>query len=287
MGYEIRPMQRSDLDLAIDWAAREGWNPGLADGDSFYATDPGGFLMGFLDGEPIASISVVAYGEDYGFLGFYIVKEGYRGQGYGLKIWQAGMARLAGRTIGLDGVVDQQPNYRKSGFVLAHQNLRYAGKIETEGTTADQSIVELSDVDPEVLAAYDRAHVPAARAAFLKGWLDSENRSIRVVLRNGEIAGYGVIRQCREGYKIGPLFAEDAATAERLFHSLAAEAKGETVFIDPPGPNKAAIGLAERHGMTPMFETARMYAGSAPDLPLDQIFSITTFELAEIRQSVR
>jgi hypothetical protein len=31
--------------------------------------------------------------------------------------------------------------------------------------------------------------------------------------------------------------------------------------------------------MTPMFETARMYRGRAPDLPLDRIFGITTFEL--------
>lgn len=44
-------------------------------------------------------------------------------------------------------------------------------------------------------------------------------------------------------------------------------------------PNVKAVALAERHGLTPGFETARMYRGPAPDLPLDKTFGITTFEL--------
>ncbi|HLA33082.1 MAG TPA: GNAT family N-acetyltransferase, partial [Pseudomonas sp.] len=30
-------MTRAEVDLAIDWAAAEGWNPGLHDADCFYA----------------------------------------------------------------------------------------------------------------------------------------------------------------------------------------------------------------------------------------------------------
>ena len=41
-------MTRAELDIGIGWAADEGWNPGLHDADSFYATDPGGFLIGRL-----------------------------------------------------------------------------------------------------------------------------------------------------------------------------------------------------------------------------------------------
>ena len=72
-------------------------------------------------------ISAVRYGSGFGFIGFYIVRPNFRGQGYGLQIWNAAMARLAGRTIGLDGVVAQQDNYRKSGFVLAWNNARFEG----------------------------------------------------------------------------------------------------------------------------------------------------------------
>jgi hypothetical protein len=39
------------------------------------------------------------------------------------------------------------------------------------------------------------------------------------------------------------------------------------------------LALAERHGMVVAFETARMYTGKVPDLPLRRLFGVTTFEL--------
>src|SRR5689334_7927998 len=123
----IRCMSRVELDLAVDWAAAEGWNPGLADAAAFHAADPEGYLVAIADGAAVGSISVVRYGHRYGFHGFYIVTPPFRGRGIGLKLWQAGVARLAGRTIGLDGVPSQQESYRKSGFTLAWRNVRFEG----------------------------------------------------------------------------------------------------------------------------------------------------------------
>ena len=56
----IRPMRADEISLAIDWAAAEGWNPGLADAACFGAVDPEGFLIGELDGEAAATISCSA-----------------------------------------------------------------------------------------------------------------------------------------------------------------------------------------------------------------------------------
>jgi hypothetical protein len=39
------------------------------------------------------------------------------------------------------------------------------------------------------------------------------------------------------------------------------------------------VALARGAGMTPVFETARMYRGGDPGLPLDRVFGITSFEL--------
>src|SRR5215210_5382401 len=124
----IRPASRRELDLALEWAAQEGWNPGLSDAECFYAADPEGFLLAFRDEEPVASISVVRYGSDFGFLGLYIVRADLRGWGYGYQLWRAGMAQLGERTVGLDGVVAQQENYHRSGFSWAHRNIRYSGQ---------------------------------------------------------------------------------------------------------------------------------------------------------------
>src|SRR5690606_30846838 len=105
VSYTIRPMNRTELGIAIDWAAAEGWNPGLGDRDCFFDADPSGFLMGFLGEKPIASISAVKYGNSFGFVGFYIVAPEHRGQGYGIQIWNAALKNLEGRTVGLDGEI--------------------------------------------------------------------------------------------------------------------------------------------------------------------------------------
>ena len=89
--FEVASATEAEFSSAIEWAADEGWNPGLDDLAAFHAADPQGFLLGRLDGEPVTSISVVRYGRDFGFLGFYIAKPGLRGEGYGWQTWQAGL----------------------------------------------------------------------------------------------------------------------------------------------------------------------------------------------------
>jgi GNAT superfamily N-acetyltransferase len=274
----VRVMERADLDRTIDWAAAEGWNPGLNDAECFRAADPAGFLVGCLGDEPVASIAVVRYSDAFGFLGFYIVRPDRRGQGFGYRLWQAGMASLDGCTIGLDGVVAQQANYARSGFVLAHRNVRFGGYPQVEAPRDGR----LRPVGPdliEAVLAYDRPFFPGPRQAFLRCWLRPDTRTAVAVVEGGQVTGYGVLRQCRSGFKVGPLFADGEGEASLLFEALAARAGTAPVFLDSPEPHQAAVRLATRHGMAPVFETARMYRGPAPDLPLSRIYGITTFEL--------
>jgi hypothetical protein len=88
-----------------------------------------------------------------------------------------------------------------------------------------------------------------------------------------------VLRACQSGHKIGPLFADDEHIADDLFTSLIAAVPGETVFLDVPEANPAAVALARRHGMSSVFETARMYTKTPPDVPLARVFGVTSFEL--------
>jgi GNAT superfamily N-acetyltransferase len=272
-------MTRQEVSIAIDWAAEEGWNPGLYDADCFYAADPNGFLVGLLDDEPIATISAVKYGNSFGFLGFYMVKPEYRGKGYGIQIWNAGLALLSGCTIGLDGVVAQQDNYKKSGFTLAYSNVRYQG---TGGGyyPADSGIVPLSTLAFDDIGAYDKPFFPDNRREFLMCWINQPQSTALGILRNNKLAGYGVLRICRSGYKVGPLFADSAECAEQLFLALNSHApEGAPVFLDIPAVNTAAVDLVSRHNMIVSFETARMYTGQSPDLPINRLFGVTTFEL--------
>jgi GNAT superfamily N-acetyltransferase len=271
----VRRMTRRDLDLAVDWAALEGWHPGLHDADSFYATDPDGFFLAEVGGAPAGCIWAVVYDDDFGFMGFYIVRPDLRDLGIGMKLWDAAMAYMGARTIGADGVVAMLDKYALSGFRIEHKNARYEGI----GKTTTSRLADLSDVPFAELAAYDRRFFPARRSPFLQSWTSRPGTSGRAVMARGRLAGYGVIRPCCRGFKIGPLFADTPEIAEDLFSGLAACALGNPVFLDIPVCNPAAQALVDRHAMTMVFETARIYRGVPPALPLDDIYGITSFEL--------
>ena len=277
--YTIRTMTRKEVNLAVEWAAQEGWNPGLHDADCYFTADPNGFLIGLLDDEPIATISAINYSASFGFIGFYIVKPEYRGKGYGLHIWNVGLQYLAGRNIGLDGVVAQQDNYKKSGFKLAYRNIRYQG---TGGGPAPQNknIVALATLPFDAVAQYDHPFFPADRAQFTQAWIKQPDCHALGIMDKGNLAGYGVIRPCRTGYKIGPLFADTPELVEALFLALKSKVQAtEPIFIDTPEGNQAAVALAERHDMQVAFETARMYTGDLPKLPISCLFGVTSFEI--------
>lgn len=276
---KIRAMRQHELDRCIDWAAQEGWNPGLHDSESFFAADPEGFLLGELDGQAVSMISAVRYGTDFGFIGFYIVRPEFRGRGHGLAIWNAGMARLQGRLVGLDGVVDQQANYRKSGFVLAYNNMRMQGQAQARGSVHG-SVLRLQAHDIPRLVAYDAAMFPSERATFVQHWLKQPGSISFGMEQQGVLSGYGVIRPCRTGYKVGPLFADDTEIAGHLLQALmGCVPAGSQVQFDISAEHRAARALAESWGMQPVFETARMYTGAAPAFDVQRQFGVTTFEL--------
>lgn len=277
--FTIKTMNREEIDIAIGWAVKEGWNPGLHDAGCYHTADPNGFLIGLLGDEPIATISVVKYDKSFGFLGFYIVKPRYRGKGYGIQIWNAGLKYLEGQNIGLDGVVEQQNNYEKSGFQLAFRNIRYEG-VGGGDPPENSDIVQLNTLPFEIIDLYDRSFFPANRSRFIKSWINQADSHSLGIIQNGTLAGYGVIRQCHSGYKIGPLFAESPDLAEALFLTMKATVKpSEPIYLDAPEVNQAAVALAERYGMKVSFETARMYMGEMPDMPINRLFGVTSFEV--------
>ncbi len=274
----VRAMRPDEIAIAVDWAAAEGWNPGLADAACFATVDADGFFIGELDGAPAAMVSCVNYDASFAFLGFYMVRADLRGRGYGLRLWKSAVAHAGDRVIGLDGVVAQQPNYKKSGFALAYANVRYGGILAAPGAPA-AATTALTEVPLAVVAASDRTVFPAPRAAFLRAWIDAPGHVGRALLRDGRLAAWGVVRPCRTGHKVGPLVADDRAAAETVLAALLAAGGGGEIFLDVPSVNREAVALAQGLGLTPVFETARMYTGAIPPLRLERVFGVTTFEL--------
>ncbi|MEY9861616.1 GNAT superfamily N-acetyltransferase [Catenulispora sp. GAS73] len=298
-GLEIARAGADDWPVFESWAAGEGWNPGPADGGCFLAQDPDGFFVGRIDGQPVSAVSVVNYGETFSFLGFYLVHPDFRGQGHGYATWQAALAHAGDRVIGLDGVLEQQDNYRRSGFRLAHRNIRYVGPAPADlsasagsgsgsGAGSAPSVVPVAEIGRPAIEAYDGGRFPAERPVFLDRWLSAPGHVGYAAVSNGELVGYGVIRPAPAFAKIGPLFADTPEVAETLFRALIAglsaadgpqASRSLEVALDVPETNPAAVALAERYGMKPSFETARMYTGPVRDIEMASVYGITSFEL--------
>lgn len=278
----IRAMKRDELDVLVEWAAGEGWNPGLDDADVFWATDPDGFVAAEIDGELAGGGSIVSYGGEYGFMGFFIMRSDLRQQGLGRELWHTRKRLLLGRLdadapIEMDGVFHMQSFYAKGGFVEQHRDLRFEGVAV--GHAPSVHVVDLADVPFDVVDAYDRRHFPAARSVFLRPWIDRPGGHAVGVVDGQTCRGFAVSRPCQVGHRIGPLFADDPVIAEALLDELSSRVVGDPLFIDVPERNAAAMALVERQGMTEVFGCGRMTCGPPPALPWDEIYGVTTLEL--------
>ncbi len=274
---KIRKMNREEAEFAIEMAAAEGWNPGIHDGELFYEADYEGFFITEFEGKPVGCASAVAYDDKFGFLGLYVVKPEFQKKGIGTKLTKKCLEYLGDRNIGLDGVIENEKKYQKvMKFRSSYSNLRFEGK---GGGKIPDGLVKISKVPFEKLLQYASRIFPAPRPGFLKKWVNQPDSYAFADLEGEELKGYGVIRKCRAGYKIGPLFADDQNTAEKIFRALRASVPEETIYFDVPEPNKKAMEIAKKYHMNVIFRTIRMYSLKEPDIELDKVYGVTSFEL--------
>jgi Acetyltransferase (GNAT) domain len=152
------------------------------------------------------------------------------------------------------------------------RNIRHAGVGRGSVPTG---LIDLSVVAFNEVVRYDETVFPAPRATFLSRWIRQREGEALGVVGNEGLSGYGVLRACRRGFKIGPLFADDV---RRPSLSGPRVARDRAIRL-----SRYAGSQLRRHrtghGMTPTFETARMYTREPPKSRLDRCFGVTTFEL--------
>jgi GNAT superfamily N-acetyltransferase len=279
-GYVISVMKEGEASALGGWAADEGWNPGLADLALARKIDPDAFIALHRGDALVGGGSVFSYDGAFGFMGLFIMRAEFRNQGLGGDLWHYRRDHLLerllpGAAIGMDGVYEMVPFYERGGFVPAYRDVRY------QGIAAGQEhpdVLTLGATDFDDLDQYDHACFPVPRTAFLREWLMALGVHTVGVRGGGRLMGYGVARPCREGFKIGPLFADNEDVADRLLSTLMAKITGSQVQIDVPEANKAAVTLASQFGLSEVFGCVCLYHGPAPDLPLNQIFAVTSLE---------
>tara|TARA_R110000737_G_scaffold353290_1_gene403840 strand:+ start:12472 stop:13335 length:864 start_codon:yes stop_codon:yes gene_type:complete len=279
---QFKKLDFEGLKTLLKWAEEEGWNPGPNDADAYWATDPEGFYGYFHNADLIAGGSIVSYNMEFGFMGFFIVKPAYRSFGIGRKLWyqrrDALLSKLnKGASIGMDGVLALQPFYQKGGFKIAFRDIRY----EKEGMAfkIDKNISQIIEEDISSILAYDKQCFGFSRPQFIIPWLKLPGNKTFKYVEDGQIKGFSIVRKANTGYKICPLFADSEFIAEELYKACLNSVIGKPLYIDIPIINQGALNLIEAFDAKYIFECARMYYGKSPNMRIDKVYGLTTFEL--------
>jgi hypothetical protein len=306
-GYAISSMTREEAEVLLGWAAAEGWNPGLADLEVAWSFDPQGFiaLRHAAEGkapELVGGGAILSYGGQCGFMGLFIMRADHRGQGLGRVLWHERLRRLQARLqpgafIAMDGVLNMAPFYAAGGFVRHYEDLRFQGLANAEALAVPSGVatVPLVSVPFAEVDAYDRGVFGCQRTGFLRRWLAVNGGHGVAVLKaeatsveegdasatcgtRSHLRGYAFLRPCLNGYKFGPVFADDAATARALLRDLMARVPGQTVALDVPEPNAAAMAIVRELGWANPFNCAKMFLGPPLADTTSRVFGVTSFE---------
>jgi len=261
MSVTCRTASLTEVGTILDWAAQEGWNPGLDDAAPFHAADPDGFFVADMRGQPVAAISVVNHDDTTAFLGLYLCQPEWRGRGIGLRLWHHALAHAGARRVLLDGVAAQQANYAKSGFRKVGETRRWNGDLPPARHT---DIHRVLPADIPALVALDKAVHGYSRIRFMQAWLHPTATRHSVMAADG--TGFATARLCRDGCKIGPVIATDADTALRLSASAAQVLGARRATIDVPAHQASFAAGLQGLGFQTSFATARMVRGTAPTL---------------------
>ncbi len=267
----IRTVQNeSEVELILSWAEAEKWNPGKYDYKPYFEMDKKGYLLLLVDEKPVGSISLVKYSNEFSFIGLFIVLPEYRSRGLGKVLWEAAMLNLEKfPTIGLYSVPQQVSRYSTSGFVEAYKNKRRSAQAPEK----PEEISYLMDAKKNpnrmfsALCRYDKEVFTHNREKLLNSMLKMPQTFAFVSFnKNDRVNGYGIVRPCMEGFRIGPLYADDCESAKTLFRILLSRIPGKSFILDMPENNTFSDLFAEYFKLqhVSQADTVAMIKGEEP-----------------------
>jgi ribosomal-protein-alanine N-acetyltransferase len=287
----IRPARAFDIPEIVRWARNEDFSPGFGDVDIYRNTDKQGVWVGWLDSTPVGCIAGIKYNNIYGFIGLYIVRPEYRGQGYGHRLWEQALCHLQDvQCVGLEAASHLITHYAEWGFKTSSQTIRWQLLNTEEGLIAeaaldpqDLNIVSGPEIPLEAVKKYDSEREFTARPHFLSQWLEHPSgKVIALIDKYNHCHGFARIRPCLlpagEGWRIGPILADSPVLAKVLILNLLAEHKG-VILIDSPERNGNAKSLLSSLGFREISATTRMYMGSHNAVLTKDVYGLACLEL--------
>ncbi|MCU4743264.1 GNAT family N-acetyltransferase [Natronoglomus mannanivorans] len=286
---EIRSLTDDDLEDAMELSTQVGWNQIGADWERFLSLSPEGCFAGTVDGELVATTTVITYGDDVSWIGMVLVDEDHRSQGYGGQIFERGLEyarERGGDIVGLDATHLGEPIYQKYGFEGVATVFRWRGTLrehEPGSLECDERapcVERLESRHVDTLCEFDRRHVGTDRSALfrkllaepdVRGYYASDSPD------SSRLDGYAIARPGRTGWQIGPIVTADSSAIGPLLRTVSIELDGRDVIVDAPERDPVTSQL-ESIGLSRDRELVRMtYPTTEPALLTDSVRSFVDF----------
>jgi len=256
----LAPTELPDAEALV---AQAGWNQVAADWQTFLAL---GTVYAIRSGaRVIATAATLPYGRTCAWISMVLVESGYRRQGLATRLLRRCIDDIL--ATGLVPVLDATPAgrtvYRPLGFADAWGFTRLTSSRRTLALNGAAGAIEVQSINEAVwpqLCAYDAAAFGVDRSALLarlRGRLPAANL---FAAREGRITGLLLGREGRTASHLGPLIAEDDATALALLQRALAAIDGE-VYIDLADSKTALRAALQACGFAPQRPFTRMLHG--------------------------
>ncbi len=265
---ELRDMTEADLADGLRLSRASGWNQTLEDWRLLLSLGRGLFCVAVEKERVVASGGAVRYGAALGWICMILVDPARRGHGLGTRIFDGVLERVRHtaqreglRVIGLDATPAGRGIYAQRGFQDGPALVRMC--IDG-GASADPAadVPALVAGDLAAILEWDRAVFGADRSAVLRWALERAPSLARVVRRDGQLRGYCFGRHGDHSDHLGPVVADDEATARELVAACVLRPRGRPLILDArvePAWLAALVGL----GFREQRPFTRMYLGAA------------------------
>jgi GNAT superfamily N-acetyltransferase len=261
-------LTQSYLDDCLDLSIEAGWNQTTRDWEFIFAT---GEVFGVLGAERvIACAAILPYRPHFAWICMMLVTRPERRKGHARALIGFCLARLEELSLvaGLDATPDGREVYRRLGFKEIYSVTRWA-RLDDGRRIARRRHETLEPLTGRLISpvtAYDESRFGATRNELLVSLQERAPRLAHVASKAGTVKGFVLGREGRLATQIGPLVADDAATARQLLEAALSQAPGACI-IDAADHHRELSHALEALGFKPKRSFYRMLFARAQ--PID------------------